>query len=150
MIKKGFLIILMLPLTSFAQCTNNPVEFHDAYATTSTNEDETLNVFVTIKNRDIAPQTLTAVSSSVNAPRKIVLQSYARNSDDDAITTGIVDQITIQPGKTYSLRPEDTHIVISGYKLRPNPDDLIDLTFTMANGCSQTITNVPVQDPQGD
>lgn len=150
MIKHLLLAALALPLAVFADsCTRIPVEIHDAYAFT-TQDDEALGAYATLTNRDRTSHTVTGVSSSIQGPRTVLFQAYAHNSENDNILSGNMEEIVIPPHGAYMFRPGKTHITLSGYKIRPNPGDTIDLTFTFADGCSATINDVMVKDPSGD
>ncbi|MFI4956599.1 MAG: copper chaperone PCu(A)C [Gammaproteobacteria bacterium] len=146
MIKQIMLATLLFPLMSFADvCASVPVEFSDAYALTTSVNDEQLEVFITVKNLDpLHEHTLSSVSSP--GARLAVFQAYARHSDDTN-TTGVSDQVVIPPKGLFIFRPRNLHIVLNGYKDRPNPDDMISLTFTFADDCTQTVNNIPVKSP---
>lgn len=148
MTKKAMMITLaLLPMVGFANCTQSSIELSNAYATTVPQDDETLNAYITVRNRDTVPHTISEISSATNAPRSVMLQAYAANSRDDDILLGNQEEIVIPANNgVYVLRPGHTHIVLGGYKDRPNPGDTIDLTFTFADGCMETILGIPVQD----
>ena len=152
MIKKALIVALaLLPLAGFAKCTEFPVDLYDAYATTVAQDDEALYAYISIRNRDNVPHTISEVSSMTNAPRSVLFQAYASNADDDNIMLGEAEEIVVPPRDgIYMFRPNHTRIVLSGYKDRPNPGETIDLTLTFADGCSETMTGIPVQDPAGE
>lgn len=144
MIKRIILILLLYPIAGLTYtCGNLQMEFYDLYAVTSNQDDQALSVYAMVRNRDpVNAHTITEVSSP--GARKTVIQSFAKNSEDDDSPTATVGEITIPAGGVYLFRPGHTHIVLSGYKNRPGTWDEIDVTFTFADNCSQTITGVPV------
>jgi copper(I)-binding protein len=144
MINRVFLTVLLFPLVSFAgTCGNMPIQVYDIYAVTSERDDQLLDVYATIRNKDpLYTHTLTGVSSP--GPRSAVIQSYAANSIDNDSRTATVGEINIPAKGVYMFRPGHTHIVLSGYKYRPDPDDIIEITFEFANECRQSISSVPV------
>ena len=146
MINRLFLAALLFPVVSFADgCISLPIDFSDAYALTTSADDEQLNVFITVKSHDpINSHTISDVYSP--GARQSLFQAYARDSNDTN-QSGVSDEIVIPPEGIFIFRPRNLSIMLTGYKERPNPDDTISLSFTFADGCIQTVNNIPVRDP---
>jgi copper(I)-binding protein len=146
MINRLILAALLSPVVALAdQCMSMPIEFSDGYAVTTSSNDEQLNAFITVRSHDpVNSHTITDVSTP--SARIAQFQAYARDSNDTN-PTGIADEIVIPPEGLFIFRPRNISIMIDGYKDRPNPGDMISLTFTFGDDCTQTVNNIPVKSP---
>ncbi len=145
MIRHLLVATALLPCAAWAiDCTNMRVDLYDAYAVPSKDDPEDLHAFITLKNRDEVPHTLTDVASP--GAKVAIMQPYEASTGDNPITLAPLDQVVINPQQVYGFEPNSTYLILKGYRYRPSAGDTIDLIFTFADTCSETIHDVIVKD----